>query len=197
MPGVRPAGRLPVQLRAVPPLDPPFDDESTAAAGPGRGQLALDLTGAGRPVISSRPRGGSHPAHRRPAAPLDPLPLPNGMVPTATPEARQAARRFLRTCLEILNGYRPISHLRPLTSPGESEGVIGQFAVGLDRLAVLARRAGGRRELVQIRRVRVCEPRPGAAEAAAVLGNGGRTWAVAFRLERRRGSWVATALCVV
>jgi Family of unknown function (DUF6459) len=52
---------------------------------------------------------------------------------------------------------------------------------------------GGRAGPVARRRVHVCEPRPGAAEAMAVLSQESRTWAVAFRLERRGTVWLCTA----
>jgi hypothetical protein len=108
-------------------------------------------------------------------------------------EARRAAHRFLTTCLEIFNGYRTVAHIRPLTNRGELHEVIQQLSAALERLTVLRRRAVGRRQPVRLRRVRVCEPRSGAAEAAAVLDIGGHVWAAAFRVERRHGSWVATA----
>ncbi|SCF35299.1 hypothetical protein GA0074695_5958 [Micromonospora viridifaciens] len=54
------------------------------------------------------------------------------------------------------------------------------------------------RPVLQLRRLRVCEPRAGAVEAAAVLaGSGGASWAVALRLEHRRGTWLCTVLDVL
>ncbi|HEY0696576.1 MAG TPA: hypothetical protein VGD43_02065, partial [Micromonospora sp.] len=121
-----------VRLRAVPPLDPPCDDEVPPAAwstGVG-GQLALDLSGRGRPVgTPSRSRHPLGPPNRvdptgpggadGPARPGEPGPLPPGAFATATPEARQAAHRFLTTCLEIFNGYRPVAHIRPVCGAAE------------------------------------------------------------------------------
>lgn len=182
-----------VRLRAVPPLDPPFDDESapeTRAAGPARGQLTLDLTAGARPQ-GPRPSGG------RPPTRAGNPPFPPDALANATPETRQAARRFLSTCLEILNGYRPVAHVRPLAVPADAEAIIAQLTAGIERLAARRRRVGGRQEPVQVRLLRVCEPRPGVAEAAAALGSDGHRWALAFRLERRRGTWVSTALRMV
>ncbi|HEX2771256.1 MAG TPA: Rv3235 family protein, partial [Micromonosporaceae bacterium] len=113
----------------------------------------------------------------------------------ADPDARQAARRFLAICLEVLNGYRPLAHIRPLVNPAEVETVLAQLTTGVERLARLRR--AGKRAPARLRVVRVCEPRPGAVEAAAVLGDAGRTWALAFRLERRQGRWVGTAVRVL
>ncbi|MET8837735.1 Rv3235 family protein, partial [Micromonospora sp. NPDC004540] len=54
------------------------------------------------------------------------------------------------------------------------------------------------RPVLQLRRLRVCEPRAGAVEAAAVLaGAGGASWAIALRLEHRRGTWLCTVLDVL
>ncbi|HEU4425851.1 MAG TPA: Rv3235 family protein [Pilimelia sp.] len=53
-------------------------------------------------------------------------------------------------------------------------------------------RFDGSRRLVGLGQLRVCEPRGGAAEVAAVLRTTGRAWALAFRLERRQGAWLCT-----
>ncbi|TBL27799.1 hypothetical protein EYA84_28105, partial [Verrucosispora sp. SN26_14.1] len=51
---------------------------------------------------------------------------------------------------------------------------------------------------LRLRRLRVCEPRPAAIEVAVVLtGAAGRTWAMALRLEHRRGTWLCTDLRVL
>lgn len=240
--GPRPA----IRLRRAPMLEPPFDDEqpSDAWAGPGAEQLALDLRPAAR---GSGPVGGP-----RVAAP----------VPEASAECKTAVGRFTRICLEILNGYRPTSHVRSLTIPGQAAAVVEQMGLARERVLALHRRArpsspaatpasgaaptpassiapsaassiapvipsghaavaassragfaasgqaavaaparrpgqGHRRvlpaDVVWLRQLFVCEPRNGVAEAAAVLSTAGRTWALAVRLESRRGRWLCTA----
>ncbi|MFI5839971.1 Rv3235 family protein [Catenuloplanes sp. NPDC051500] len=136
-----------------------------------------------------------------------PPPIPPEALAGASSEARGAAHRFLTRSLEILNGYRPIGHLRAmsalmeaptiLTSAGAALSTIGRYreAAGLPPVA-------GRRPLppagrVNPRRLRVCEPRPGVAEASAVLTTAGRTWALAYRLELLHGRWLATAFTAV
>jgi hypothetical protein len=111
---------------------------------------------------------------------------------SASAEAEQAARRYLAICLEILNGYRPAAQIRPLSSPVDAAAIIEQLTVDIRRLRPPRRPAGRAPATVRLRRLRVCEPRLGVVEAAAVLGAAARTWAMAFRLERRHGSWVAT-----
>lgn len=129
---------------------------------------------------------------------------PAGAVAGASPEARTAVRRFLGLCLEILNGYRPVGHLRPRCSPAEAAVVIEQLGAAVSRVAQLRRDAGRPARAVpreanpvRVGLLRVCEPRPGAAEATVVLRTAGRTWALALRLERRDGRWAATAARVV
>ena len=211
MPGVRtrPPVRPSVRLRAVPPLDPPFDDEygpatwvgGTVAPDAPDATDATDAADAADAADASDSPGRSGGAGGRRSSPAGPRPAPTGRLSpdalaNATPEARRAAKRFLGTCLEIFNGYRPIAHVRPLSSPPEVAVVVERLTAGAARIS--GRRHPGRpTPVVRLRRLRVCEPRPGVAEVAAVLGTAGRTWAMAFRLERRRGSWVGISVEVL
>jgi len=142
----------------------------------------------------------------------------DGPAPS-TLDARRATRRFLAACLEVIGGYRPVSHLRPLCQP--------------DRYPLVAERLGGRRgngqrnlggarpqaiggrtpsgsppraargnsaapgDRVGVLRVQVGEPRAGVAEVAVVLTRRERVWAMAFRLEERDGRWLCTHLEVL
>ncbi|HEX8630355.1 MAG TPA: Rv3235 family protein [Catenuloplanes sp.] len=173
----------------------PTDRTATAAGrgggGPGRPDGARpDPPGGAGPGGGTEPGGGG-------GGPTGTG--PGSTVAGASTEARNAVRRFLGVCLEILNGYRPAGQLRPLAGPAEAAVVIEQVSAAVARVTEL-RRAAGRpartaptaANPVRVRRLRVCEPRPGAAEATAVLLTAGRTWALAFRLERRDGTWAAT-----
>jgi hypothetical protein len=192
-----------IRLRPVPPLDPPFDDEATPetwAAAYGAAQLTLDWSATTRDPTGRR--SGSAPSGRVPASGP-----PAAAVAGASPEAKDAVRRFLGTCLEILNGYRPVGHLRPLSTAATTAVIAEQVTAAAGRVAELRRHAGPPRHvtrgtgappaLVSVRRLRVCEPRAGAAEAAVVLGTAGRAWALALRLERRDGRWAATTVSLV
>ncbi|MFY1668481.1 Rv3235 family protein [Plantactinospora sp. WMMB334] len=121
---------------------------------------------------------------------------PAGALAGATPEAQQAAKRFLDTCLEIVNGYRPAGHVRALASPPDAAGMVAQLSSAASRVSG-RRRPGQPVRTLRLRRLRVCEPRPGVVEAAAAVGAAGRTWALAFRIERRRGSWVGVAVALL
>ncbi|MDG4833074.1 Rv3235 family protein [Solwaraspora sp. WMMD1047] len=238
-----------VLLRAVPALDPPYEDETDPVRwsfGPDGarfdpGQLALQLSVASDATGIAMP-GPPPPDGRRDtvAAPTTSTPLaalatatapapsgaatpgaaagtaapgvatpgaasgtvtPVAALATATPEAERAARRFLGCCLEVLNGYRPAAQLRPLLAPAGAATMIEHLVLATGLVPARPRgrpgtppgaRPAGSADPVRLRRFRVCEPAAGVAETAAALGVAGRTWAMAFRLERRRGSWLGT-----
>ncbi|MFF5171615.1 Rv3235 family protein [Micromonospora sp. NPDC000089] len=184
--------RPPIRLRPAPISDPPYVDESTDLWPRPPGQLALDLFGPSRPA--GGPGGGA--ARPGPARPVRPSAgPPPGSLATATPEATRAAHRFVGTCLEILNGYRPPGQIRSLVEPGSSTEVSEQLARAAARSGPVRRRST--RAAVHLRRLRACEPRAAAVEVAAVVSGGGRTWAMALRLEQRRGAWLCTHLEVI
>jgi len=116
-------------------------------------------------------------------------------------------------CVEVLNGYRPAAHLRRLSTPKEAPTVVAQAIAGTSRVAELRRgrttratgrrvtsgpRPSGRRDRgpgpVGVIHLQLCEPRPGAVEAAVLLVTGDRTWAMALRLELHEQTWCATTL---
>ncbi|WP_328850566.1 Rv3235 family protein [Micromonospora globbae] len=185
--------RPPVRLRPAPPLDPPYADEDTWSPAP-HGQLALDL------FASTRPDG--HPPQRR-LRPVPPgpgrgpaAPLPPAALVTASPEATRAAHRFVGTCVEVLNGYRPPHQLRALLDPARAHELLPELSRAAGRTGPTRRRTA--RATVHLRRLRAAQVRPDAVEVAAVLtGAGGRSWALALRLEHRRGRWLCVALHVL
>lgn len=189
--------RPPVRLRPAPPLDPPFAEDQLLDLWPrpSAAQLALNLSEPDRPAPA---RPVARPAHRpvapHPARPVTP-PVAAALA-TATPEATRAAHRFVGTCLEILNGYRPPGQLRPLTDPTRTTMVLEQLAGATARLGPVRRRTT--RPMVRLRRLRVCQPQPATIEAAAVLAApNGRSWAMAVRLERRPPGWICLVLQIL
>ncbi|MFG1673157.1 Rv3235 family protein [Micromonospora sp. NPDC049282] len=213
--------RPPVRLRPAPPLDPPCTDEDPAWGH--AGQLTLDLLDQrrrdpGRPAgrapdrapgwprwsASGATRGSTASAEGagRPATAGPPPsalatagPPPTALA-TATPEAARAAHRFVRTFLEIVNGFRPPGQLRPLCLPEAAGQVSAELSRAARRVTPVRRRHA--RPALHLRRLRVCEPRAGAVEATAVFtGAGGASWAVAVRLEHRRGNWLCLVLDVL
>jgi hypothetical protein len=125
--------------------------------------------------------------------------VPSAAVVGASPESRSAAVQFVHSCLEILNGYRPATHMRSLSTPGSSLAVTEALALGTRRLGRVLRGPVGARpvHLAKLKRMRVCEPRTGVAEVAAVIGTNDQGWAVAFRIEQHRGTWLCSAVHVL
>jgi hypothetical protein len=126
------------------------------------------------------------------------------VVTGASGEARLAVRRFVSTCVEVLNGYRPAAHLRQLSQPREAATVVAQGLAGARKVteARQARTAGRnprprRPAPAAVVRLQLCEPREGAVEAAAVLVVGEKTHAMALRLELQDETWLATTLRLI
>jgi hypothetical protein len=209
-------------VRPAPSYDPPYDEDRPAGWWPPdllQPLLELPgLAGAGWPASPPGPADqGPGPDRRsRPARPAA------GPPPAASPPTVAAAARFVNTCLEILNGYRPVAHFRSLSDPLAAAEVLAEMTRAVRRLRPTTRQPG----LVKLRAMRTCEPRPGVAEIALVVGvgvgvgaggagrpagagpaaggdrraaGGGRTgrdarvWALAFRLECQHGRWQCTA----
>ncbi|MGC4749077.1 Rv3235 family protein [Micromonospora sp. DT201] len=184
-----------VRLRPVPPIDPPYVDETDGPywPAPTHGQLALDLFASTRPdpVRPPERRAALRPVPSRSTShPVTPIP------PATAPEATRAALRFVGSCLEVVNGYRSPAQVRALLDPARAGDLLTELARASGRAGAPRRRAG--RPVVRLLRLRVCEPREAAVEAAAVLtGAGGQSWAMALRLEHRRGRWLCTVLQVL
>ncbi|GGL28695.1 Rv3235 family protein [Phycicoccus endophyticus] len=109
------------------------------------------------------------------------------------PDPAAWAARMAQALLEVMTGARPAPQVLRWTTPEV-------YAVLARRGARVARRAGvGRapgRQRVLVRRVRVCEPADGVAEAAVVVEHGRRVRAVALRLVGQDGKWRVSALQV-
>jgi Family of unknown function (DUF6459) len=179
-----------LRVRPAPRLDPPFEDECDR---PPAGMDMLPLPG---PVLVGAPRGARRPpsrhSSRRPgqAKSREQLPRPG---PEDGCSGREATRRFVGLCVEVINGFRPVSHLRKVTGPQRFADVADQI---LRRTARL-RKAQGNRQQVRVRRIQMAEPRTGVVEAAAVLDHGGRCWAMAIRLERGTRGWECVVIQVI
>ncbi|MBM6400913.1 Rv3235 family protein [Phycicoccus sonneratiae] len=109
------------------------------------------------------------------------------------PDPVEWAARMAHALLEVMTGARPAPQVVRWTTPEV-------YAVVARRGALVARRAAdgrsGRRHRLTVRRVRVCEPVDGVAEAAVVVQDGPRVRAVALRLVGQDGKWRVSALQV-
>jgi hypothetical protein len=168
--------------------EPPFDDELEPTVWASAHQLTLDWS-----------------AGQLPMATLDDPPAPQRpVVAGASAEAKDAVYRFVRSCVEVLNGYRPAAHMRRLAVPTEAAAIVAQLMATAHRVTEMRRRlqsptkrTSQRALPVAVVRLRLCEPRPGAVEAAFALVLGDRTWAMALRMEQHHQAWSATTLRLV
>ena len=165
-----------LHLRLVPTPQPPLTD-------PGR-PVQLILPGVAVPRPAHRP--GPRPRPENPPHPdADFGPAWSGRA--GLPPAATVGRSVLLLALEVFMERRPVTQLRPVTTP-----------------RLLAALAGGRRPAwcasgsapLVLGRVHVCEPVDGVAEISAVARRSGRAHAVAARLEGIDGRWRCTALQV-
>jgi hypothetical protein len=213
-----------IRLRPVPRCDPPFDDElpsdarvsadqltfpwPPASAVPPRGEVPPVGASAGVLAGEAATQDAQVGAHGRLDAGAQGaagMAMRSGCAAGAVTagDAKLAVRRFVSVCVEVLNGYRPAAHLRPLALPMEAPAVVAQGIAGARRVAELrqtarpADRRPRRPGPVGVLRVLLCEPRAGAIEAAVLLVTGERTWAMAFRLELHHQKWAATALRLI
>jgi hypothetical protein len=207
--GTRPVGAVAlVRVRPAPSLDPPFDDEPDRlpplrSGVPDLGVPDLGGLGAEPPVIgpwtAPGPPPGPGPAPGPDAAP-GPADRRDGVERRAA--AHRTVRGYLDRALEVVDGFRPVGHLRALTDPGQFDDVAGQLSrLRGGRPAPPTRPTSGVVRMgvdrVRLRHLRVCEVRDGVLEAAAVLVRGDRVRALALRLERRSRTWLCTYLQVL
>jgi hypothetical protein len=99
-----------------------------------------------------------------------PRPVLGLVRPGTRPDLRTEARLIAQLVLDVLAGVRPYHHLAGRTTPTLFE-----------LLESLAARLAGR-AAPRLGTVRVCEPRPGVAEVAAVATVGPHVQALALRL---------------
>ncbi len=156
----------PLRLRPIPVAEP------LAARGvlpppdggpPGQAELPLEGNGTPAPVVPSW----------RPAR------------PPGLPDPTEWAGHAARLALEVATGLRsPAQLVRWSTQP---------VLAALTRRHALAQRGGGRPPRATVRSLRVCEPAPAVAEVAAVVADGARVRALAFRMEGEGDRWRISA----
>jgi hypothetical protein len=156
-------------LRRAPRLDGPYDDEPGGRPRVAvHGNLALAFprsTDAAMPLRLVPPAGGVDGAPDEVVPPVEALPDPRRLV---GPLAQAIA--------EVLTGARPPQQLSEIAT--------------LEVLAMLERNSGRLRPRgtseparPRVRSLRLCEPRRGVLEVAAVIDTGGRSRAMALRLQ--------------
>jgi Family of unknown function (DUF6459) len=192
-------------VQSAPTLDPPYED----AVDPPTGMDLLPIDWSPSPPVPTRPPAPVDAASRPPAS-VRPVPAPRparASPPAATEPglvtARQAMQRYVAMCVEVLNGYRPSAHLRPITDQQRFGEIADQLVRRAVRVRISPAQAARQGKLVRVRRMLLSEPLAGLAEAAVVLEQGTACWAMAIRLERgtkadrSTGPWRCTVLQVV
>ena len=130
-------------------------------------------------------------------------PLGTSTTPAATlPDPAPWAGRLARAILEVMSGTRNAPQLVRFTTPDVYAVVARRGALAARRAATIASptavgsttRPRVTRLPVVVRRVFVCEPAPGIAEATVIVGHGPRVRALAMRLSAHDGKWRVEAL---
>lgn len=183
--------QLPHRL-PTPATEPAYDDETRVdrrSEPLTHGSLALDLsvperTPAARhlSVVGGRQTGSES---------EDPFFAPQQTPRVALPDPRSWSGRFVQALVEVLAGDRPVAQLLRWTNDRVYNDVLARVHT-LAPAAGASQRPG--RDRAMVRSVHVCEPRDGVAEAAIHVRHGGRSRAVAVRLEGLDGRWRCTAL---
>ena len=175
----------PVRVRPAPPQGPPLGGQGTQ---PPTGMEMLPLTWLSRHAGSRRPADGRPARHPIRHAGRPPASDPWGEEPSdSQPQAPHAViHHFVHLCTEVLNGFRPVAQLRPLTMPQRFGYVAHQIS---RRIVPPARRQGSTTGLVRVRRIRWSQPTLDAVEAVVVFDQEQTSWAMAIRLEDGPLGW--------
>lgn len=129
--------------------------------------------------VAYEPAPGEAPLRAAPAAPARPGPAPVADPPAA----REPITRLLRLACEVLDGRRPATQL----AAHADESVLRCWRLAAARRPV-------HRSPARFRRIRLCHPRPDAAEVAVAVELDGGVRALAARFDLRDGRWRWTAV---
>ncbi|SDP25397.1 hypothetical protein SAMN04489867_1868 [Pedococcus dokdonensis] len=181
-------------------MNPAADDAGTPGSGPGRlTPLRIVPVPRSRPAVltdteSWVPDDSRAPHYVQDALAVDFDTLTDeqlfGERPTRRddlPDPRPWAGHIAQALVEVMAGARPAPQVLRWTTPEV-------YAVVARRASVSARRGAGDSRRTVVRGLRVCEPADGVAEASAVVVDGGRVRALAFRLVGLDGRWRVEAL---
>lgn len=108
----------------------------------------------------------------------------------SVPDPDQWASRFLQAVVEVVSSDRPLTQLARWTNPQ----VFAEVARRRQRIAVHRSPTTVRAGRQHIATVHVARPGPGIAEVAARVAAGGRSRALAARLDFERERWLCTAI---
>ncbi len=125
--------------------------------------------------------------------PAEPVPSSLTLVsrrPASVPAASEWATRFVQAVIEVVSSDRPLTQLLRWTD----EQVYAEIGARQRRVAQRRSVMGIRPIRQHVASVHVCQPKDGTAEVSARITCGGRSRAVAARLEIVRDRWLCTAI---
>lgn len=102
------------------------------------------------------------------------------------PDPVRLAGLLARAWLEVRTGRRPLAQLAPLVSPAARRRLAAQLGS--------APPSGPADRPPRVRRLIPSTPAVGVREVTVLVDHGGRTTAIAVRMERHRGAWRAVEL---
>ncbi|QDQ96805.1 Rv3235 family protein [Tomitella fengzijianii] len=173
----------PVVVRgAVPVLDPTMRYLSRPPARPAPAQNHLRAASA--PAPSSPPTAPTA-AIPSPQAPSARTRVPRTRDAATAAEVRRKVEVTLRLVLEVLDLRR---------RPEQLEGFADASVLGMIRKLSRTSPPGRHLGSAVLRRIHITSAGAGAAEICATYVRGRRTLAIAGRFERKRGTWICTAL---
>lgn len=106
------------------------------------------------------------------------------------PSSGAWAARFLQAVVEVLSSDRPLTQLARWTDPT----VYADIARRRQRVATPGKPGTGPAGRAQVVTVHICHPTSDSAEVAARVTMGGRSRAIAARLDFQRDRWLCTAI---
>ena len=126
------------------------------------------------------------------APPIDAPSIAPLKAPSAPPtQLRTRARRYVQALVEVVDGDRPAIQLLRMSTDAVYDDLVDR----LDSLAGLSARGTSVGPLsTRVASVHVKQPDADVAEVSARTVQGGRSRALALRLEQRDGRWLCSAI---
>jgi len=110
------------------------------------------------------------------------------------PDPKAGVRGFVKLCVEVLEGRRPLRQLRICCTPAGYGRLMAELPVPMRRRNS---QNAPNTPRIKINTIRTSQPHPRAVEAAVVLEQHGRSWAIALRMEAHDNRWLCTFLQVI
>ncbi len=177
-----------LRLLPAPPSDPPYDDELTPAGPTLRLLPPWRPSRAIGPDLLSELGLWAEPQQAGPGLDDDDAEPPVIRTPTGDlPAPKPFSHALVQRLLEVCAGVRPVSQLRPDTTPELYERLEAT-------LAARPRVQGLRPSRADVRSVHVQLRPDGVAEVCSTVVRGQRPQALALRLEGLGGRWVCSEL---